>query len=292
MGYGTRRPKKGAKKYVRRARKPAAKRKLVKQGLDSVVKYIKASAPLDPGQGVSVANYIRSFVSLQPAASSTQLSWNGNPEARLWRSMYDRFRIESVSIKIVPRANMQSSIGVGGGSQNNSLGMYYVVADRDSAFTGGLSQVRRLKSGKGFSQLKGCRRTYSVKYPKGLTFDTLSDYDISTTTPGVIDQMKMLGIYGGLTIYGENFPENVGRTFNQTWADMEITYKMRFYSYTIGTIQYDPETDLVQITSGDTLASPDLVQPLVWAADPGLPISYNKEVGETPITGLVPVVET
>ena len=247
---------------------------------------------LTPGQGGTVSNYIRSFVSLAPGATAGTLSWSTNPEVRMFRSMYDRFRINSVTAKIIPRANVQLAIGVGGSSQNNSQGVYYVAMDRDSAIGGAVNQIKRLKSVKVHSQLKGCSATYKVKYPKGVTWDTLSDMDNGTIRPGIIDQMTTLGIYGGITIYGENFPENDGRLLNNIWADMELSYNMTFYSYSPRDIQYDPETDTVTIRQSDTVEF-DPVQPLVFVGDPSVEGAFNLDADrEGPPLGTAPVVET
>lgn len=286
MSYG---PKRFAPKRHYKSRKPAVKKsavrkKAVAQGLDQIRRSFKMTTALTPGQGVLVSNYIRSFVSPQPGATSGTLSWSTNPECRLFRSMYDRFRINSISIRIVPRANVQLSIGVGGSSQNNSQGMYYVGFDRDSVGPSSVIQMKRLKSTKAYSQLKGCRHTYSIKYPKGVTWDTLADYD--SPESGTRNMMQSLGIYGGITIYGENFPENADRILNNTWADMELSYNMTFYSYSPRDIQYDPETDQVTIRQTDEPEG-EAVQPLVYTGDPSFGTPFNLEVGETPAAGVV-----
>lgn len=282
-------PRKPAKKHVRKARKSAAKRKATAQGLDQVRRSFKMTTALTPGQGVQVSNYIRSFVSPQPGATSGTVSWSTNPEVRLFRSMYDRYRINSVGIRIIPRANVQLAIGVGGSSQNNSQGVYYVAMDRDSAVGGAVNQIKRLKSVKCYSQLKGCRHTYSVKYPKAVTWDTLQDFD--SPASGTKNAMEALGIYGGITIYGENFPENADRLLNNIWADMELTYNMTFYSYSPRDIQYDPETDTVTVRQTDTVEG-DPVQPLVYTGDPSTTGAFNLATGEAPIVGVALTQDT
>ena len=244
---------------------------------------------LAPGQGVTVSNYIRSFVSLAPGATASSLSWSTNPECRLFRSMYDRFRINSVTAKIIPRANVQLAIGVGGSSQNNSQGVYYVAMDRDSVVGGAVNQIRRLKSAKCHSQLKGCSMTYKIKTPKGVTWDTLSDFDVPGG--GTRNMMESLGIYGGITIYGENFPENADRILNNIWADMELSYNLTFYSYSPRDIQYDPETDTVTVRQTDIVEG-DPVQPLVFVGDPSVTGGFDLSSGEGPPVGTAPVVET
>lgn len=291
LKYGRKRyARKSSTKRSKRVVKKRSVRKATAQGLDLVHKSFKMTSALTPGQGVSVSNYIRSFVSLAPGATAGTLSWSTNPEVRMFRSMYDRFRINSVSIKIIPRANVQLAIGVGGSSQNNSQGVYYVAMDRDSAVGGAVNQIRRLKSCKVKSQLKGYKGTYKIKYPKGVTWDTLSDMDNGTLRPGIIDQMTALGIYGGITIYGENFPENADRLLNNIWADMELSYNMTFYSYSPRDIQYDPETDTVTIRQTDTVEG-EPVQPLVFTGDPSVTGAFNLESGEGIPMGTVLVKE-
>lgn len=290
MPYARRR-KPAAKKLVRKARKPVAKRKAKASAKDQVTKVLKVSTLITPSQGAVVSNYIRSFYTLQPSSSTTSLAFNTLPETRLWGNMYDRFRVKSIHIRVIPRANTMETSKVGGNSENNSSGVYYSVVDRDNVFSGGLTQVKRRPSTKVHSMLKGLKMSYSVKYPTDVWFDTQTDFDTFTTTDTTREIMKEIGMNGGITLYGENFPENAGRILNNSWADVEISYTLCFQGYNPGTLAYDPETRSLTLTAGDDVISPDIVQPLAFISDES-GAGFNIESGEAPIIGVALVQDT
>lgn len=212
-------------KKADKSSKPKASK--AKKGMDTVTQNIKFAGKLTPVQGIQVTNYLKYFVSPYSDASSFNLK--DLPEARMWMNLYDRYRINGVSIKIIPRITQLTETLVDGGN-NDSAGVYYTVLDRDSVAPSSITQLKRYKSCRVHKQTKGCRVAYNVKYPKEMWMDTAQDI-----TPGsgsaFYQTGKEIGLAGGITIYGENFTEASGQVNNYIWADVEVTFKCTFQTY-------------------------------------------------------------
>lgn len=222
MAYG----RKWRKRTTKPKRKSAPRKKeVVKGDRTSVRRLLKTNAVLYPIQGGTVSNYIYQYLSPRhdPAGivSVTQL-----PEFLLWAKMYDRFRINAVHMRVIPRANVNLTLDTVDNSQNNSSGVYYVAQDRDGAAPSSVRGIKRYAGCKTYSMLKGCKSTYKLKYPKAFWFD--SQDPNQANQQGIVES---LGLQGGITIYGENFPEPAGSITNNYWADMEITFDVSFNTY-------------------------------------------------------------
>lgn len=217
--------------------------KAVKQGQDMIVRTFKQSSYMSPYQGATVTNYIKSFFS--PFSPSGNARLRDMPEFNLFANMYDRYRIDSVSIRIIPRVNVNTAAVTASSSYNNSNAVYYVTMDRDSVAPSSIVQLKRYKSTRVLSQLKGCRTTYSVKWPKGFWLDTTSDREPTQNNPIA----NSIGLIGGITVYGENFTERAGSVSNYIWADCEVSYRVAFQTYNPQSLSLD-EVGNVSIAKG------------------------------------------
>lgn len=203
------------------------------------VKQFKFCSTIKPSQGLTVTNYIKYFVSPYSPISSYSLS--NLAEWRLWAAMYDRFRVTKVHFTIKPRIDNINQMAVTGSASNqtnDSSGVYYVTWDRDGPAPSNVTQLKRYRSTRFYSQTKGCSHSYSVRWPKGFWLDTLADASPSTANSNY-PMSQQIGLGGGMTIYGENITEKSGQFVNYIWADIEVTYTCAFQTYNPRSITVD-----------------------------------------------------
>lgn len=179
-----------------------------------------------PTQGLTVSNYIYDYITprLDPVNGSINLpSIN---EFKMLALVYDRFRVNSVSVSYKPRANMMSVFDSVDGSLNMGSGVVYVAQLRDGQAPSHPSQIKRIKGCKAYSILKPFKSTYKVKYPKSIWLDSADPNQ--GNQQGLVES---LGLQGGITVYGENFPEPPGSITNNAWYDVEISFNCTFNTY-------------------------------------------------------------
>lgn len=205
--------------------------KSVKRGEDLTVKQFKFTSFIRPYQGVTVSNYAKYFISPWNYANAAY-QLKDLPEFGMWRYMYDRYRITGVAFNLKPRVNVLNQLAItnSGGGMNDSNNVYYTVYDRDGPAPSSVTQIKRYKSCRVHSQLKGCKMGYRVKWPKGFWLDTTQDVTGNSSSPSW-QQAVQTGVSGGITIYGENFPEQSGALTNYIWADLEVTFTVAFQTY-------------------------------------------------------------
>jgi len=225
-------PKKNSK-YIKKAvvskvKKQIATVKKVKatKNMDTHFLQVKTDGIVYPKQGVATSNYIYGFIPLL-SDSSTFLNITSLTQFKQYCAMYDRVRINSVSIKFLPKAN---TFDAGAAQQDATLnvsgsGTYYTILDRDGPgpwVSNGMPDLyKQYPSCKQTSVLKSHSRVYSVKYPTGVWLDTSNIFSDSTL-------LNRLGLNGGLTYYGENLVEDNGEIYNEPWASMIIAYNCVF----------------------------------------------------------------
>lgn len=235
----------------RPARKPALRRakKIVgkanarkaRKGMDTFYLPVKTTVGVKPTQGVAVANYIYQPWTLLDSSAPwgvTQL-----PEFQLYRVMYDRVRVNGMTIKWTPKANVldQKNAQDDGAVNVTGDGMLHTAVDRDGIAPSSITALRKMRSYKGYSILKGGKKSYFIKYPKSVWLDTANIYSDTTL-------LTRLGLTGSFTMYAENVLEDNAEFFNEPWANVEITYHCVFEGKTSSNISYD--------ASGNVMVSP------------------------------------
>lgn len=238
---------KRAKQMVTKERKAKAKR-----NMDTFFLKTKTLYNIGFTQGVSVSNYFYWGSTLNPTGVAA--SYLKNAEFLLYSQQYDKFRVNSVTVRVKPKANFLSLDQ----AQNDSAftlsgdGLIHTCIDRDDTAPSNKDIISRYPSYKAYSVLKPFTRTYAIKYPTGVWIDCQS--------PATFTMAKELGLVGGITMYAENILEDSGELYNEPWAEITVEYNIVFQgkSSTNLTATFD-ETGRV---TGVTLVAPSLVERL------------------------------
>lgn len=238
---GRRKPSyKKARRVVGKAN--AAKRR---KNMDTFATSMRVQALLVPQQGVTVSNYFYTTANLVNPSSTIGVTQTS--EFQLYQQMYDQVRINSVRIKVTPKANMLTQAE----AQNDSLlnnsgdGLVHTVIDRDSSgINPNIAAWKRYPSYRSYSVFKPFSRYYSITYPKGVWLDT--DGPTSDT-----DLLKQLGATGGIFLYAENLLEDVGEILNEPFGTLEVVYSCVFRGRKMTTLTRDSETGAITIKAAD-----------------------------------------
>jgi len=215
--------------------------------------------PVD-GSGVTgTSNYVNMFCSPAPGQATANISSAlvFSNEFGLYRSMYDQLRVHSIKVRIIPRPSQTEAMALMAlsGSQiaaNNTLtvgkNVYYSAEDRDGiAFDGqtaSVAVIKRNSSCRVHRMDRVSTRTYRVKNTGDQWFDC--------QRLDTLDQLqKAIGMWGGLTYYGESFPELRGQTLNGVWADLEVTYNISFRGKNIMNLSVDDVTGAITLNQPD-----------------------------------------
>jgi hypothetical protein len=241
---------KRAKAMVEKERKGKAKK-----NMDTFFFKSKVTAAIIPTQGTFVSNYVYNSFSLDPSGGSA--AYNNNAEFQLYRSMYDKFRVNSVRVTFTPKANVLDQANNNNDTSLNTTGdgMVHHVVDRDSVAPSNIARLTRYPSYRKTSVLKKFSRTYSVKYPMGVWIDC--------DAPSQFSMIRELGLQGGVTIYAENILEDSGEVYNEPWASVLVEHNIVFQGKTQGKLAgvYDPVTnELTGVTSVFTSTDPNLTE--------------------------------
>ena len=244
--YAKRRP--ASKPTVRRAKKIVTKlrKKMAKKNLDTFFLKVKTTGMLAPVQGAAVSNYLSFFVPLLSNISGA-IGVDKNAEFKLYQTLYDRVRINSVKVMLTPKANVFSQDA----AQNDAAltltgdGMLHSVIDRDGPPPGNIATLSRYPSYRKQSLMKKMTRMYSIKYPTGVWLDAQTPFTDSQST------LNGLGLPGGCYFYAENLVEDKLEIWNEPVYEFNIEYNVVFCGKTSAAIGYDPDTGVVTLTPHD-----------------------------------------
>lgn len=256
------------KKYgARRTRKPTMKKvksmvtklhkKKAQKNMDTFFLRAKEVSTIIPGQGALVANYIYWACTLDPTAPTGAGGFNSflaNAEFNLYRQIYDKFRINSVHVRVIPKANVIDMVQAQNDTSYNTTGdgCIHTCVDRDGIAVSNIAAISRYPSYKKYSLLKPWSRSYSVKYPTGIWLDCQS--------PATFSMAKELGLQGGVTFYAENLLEDNNEIWNEPYAQVETYYNIVFQGKTSASIK--PVTDGTSgAIIGVQLINPEGVEP-------------------------------
>lgn len=205
-----------AKKVVTKA-----KRKAKAKNMDTFALTCKMTMTSIPSQGATVSNYVYHNFPLMNATSSYDVTQNS--EFALFKNMYDQVRINSILVKVTPKAN---TLSMAEAQYDSNLtmtgdGIVHTCIDRDGAAPWNIAGVSKYSSYRKYNVKKSFSRSYRVTWPKGVWLDAQSIYDDQTL-------LKRLGCTGGITLYAENLPEDINEVINEPWADIHIYYNVVF----------------------------------------------------------------
>lgn len=236
---------KKAKTQLARRKKTAAKK-----NMDTYFLRSRVTASIVPTQGGTTSNYISLFFKLLDATSTVGLTQS--TEFLLFKNIYDQVRVNRMTVKVVPKANMLDQVQAQDEDALNVSGdgrIHTCVLRDDSNYAANVSRFIRQPSYKAYSVLKPFTRSYSVKWPTGVWLDTQSIYSDTTL-------LQRLGTFGGVGIYGENILEENLEIFNEPWASLEITYDCVFRGKTGSSYSYSAETGEVCVSKPATFVNP------------------------------------
>jgi len=223
-----------------------------KKNMDTFFLKARTVGNLVPTQGVQVANYLYNTFTLSGNQVST-MSYINNAEFNLYRLQYDKFRVNSVMVKVVPKANVLDQTAGQNDAAFNLVGdgMWHTVIDRDGNGPSNITALSRFPSYRKYDNKKPWSRSYSIKYPIGVWMDCQN--------PSNFDMDKSLGQQGGITIYGENFLEDNFEAYNEPVGEIEVTYNIVFQGKTSNSLgaSYDASGNLI----GVTILSQDVYTP-------------------------------
>jgi len=213
------------KKMVKKAKKARARAR--ENNMDNHTVVHKLSGSITPQQGLTVSNYIYTYWTpcakvLSPPQSNQLLL---SSAFGLYRNMYDQYRVNSVTVTLIPRANVVDAILLV--QQNDSAqitqgkGVYYSCEDRDGIAPGLVGALNKMASVKVHKLTSRMTRTYRPNNAKNLWFDCQDP-------AGLTEPAKAAGYFGGITIYGESLPELLGQLANSVWADCEVSYSVTY----------------------------------------------------------------
>jgi len=208
---------------------------------------LKTQTVLVPVQGALVSNYMNVFLSPAPGdgANAQTCALKLSTEFALYKQMFDQFRVKSVSIKVVPKITQVDASALLTSGVTVGRGVYYTVIDRDGPVPSSISAIKKYASSKTHPMTKSARRTYRISYDgKDQWFDCQNPNAIE-------DVQKSLGLWGGISVYGESFPEVGNTVTNDSWGDLEVEYSLVFRGKAL--VGITPNLD-----GSVTLAQPDL----------------------------------
>lgn len=242
------------KPSLKTAKKVVAKqhKKQKKSNSDTFSLTCKSSAIITPTQGVLVSNYFYTTIPLMHP--TLYIGVTQNAEFNLYKNMYDQCRINSVLVRVQPKANTLSQVEAQADATNlvTGDGLVHTVIDRDGMNSANIQLMSRYPSYKKFDQKKPFTRKYSIKWPTGVWLDTANLYEDTSL-------LKQIGANGGVFLYAENILEDANELINEPFADVHIWYNVVFRGKTQGSLSYDTETGAVTVRSLDTL--PSLLEP-------------------------------
>lgn len=201
---------------------PRAPRRMREANVDLHKYTVALSGSWTPQQGVTVSNFLYTYWSPSPATLTYQSNPIANsPEFALYCNMYDQFKVNGVRLRLIPRIKTLESAALvqaeAAGNITMGKGVIYSVEDRDGIAPSNIAALKRYSSVKTHSIFKPITRTYWIDRTKSMWLDCQGLTLLS-------DIQKAVGYAGGITVYGESFPEVKNTLFNEPWYDIEIQY--------------------------------------------------------------------
>jgi len=218
-----------------KVKKAAKKRRARENNMDTRTEIIKLTGAVvptqyTPGGTERISNAVYGYWSPSPQFNAGVVPQSmplfASKEFSLYRNLYDQFRVNSITLTVIPRYTMTDAatlVALTDGTTPQitmGKGVFYTVEDRDGVAPANIEALKRYASVKQHKINKRMSRKYSVKYGNTL-FDCQDP-------AGMNDIQRSLGLKGGITVYGESLPELANTTANGVWADVEVVYSVTF----------------------------------------------------------------
>lgn len=212
-----------------------------KKNMDTHFVRCKQNVSISPIQGGTVANYISAFFPLYTTGSQYVYDVRKITDFIVNTKLYDRFRINRVTVKFTPKANVldQFYAQADGALELSGTGMMHTAIDRDGSVPVAIDAFRKYSSYKQFSLLKPFTRSYSVRWPRGMWLDC--DEFISSDT----QVTRTIGCSGGISIYAENILEELLEGLNEPLGNIEVTYDVVFEGKTYRSTTLDASGNVI-----------------------------------------------
>lgn len=213
-----------AKKMVTKLHKAKAKK-----NMDTFFLKTKDTVTITPSQGGTVSNYIFRCYTMDVVngGGNQTCLFLQNAEFNLWKLYYDKFRVNSVKVTCVPKANVLDQTNAQNDTTYNNQGdgLVHTCIDRDGQAPSSKASITRYPSYRKYSILKPFSRSYSIRYPTGVWLDCQQ--------PSAFANMNtVLGLSGGITIYAEGILEDNLEVLNEPWATVTVEYNIVFQGKT------------------------------------------------------------
>ena len=222
-------PKSSRKPSMRKAKRMIAKshKGKAKKNMDTFFLKAKSIYNVVPTQGGSVANYVFGYA---PLLGGNLLQ---NAEFNLYRLQYDKYRVNSVTAKWIPKANVLDMAVAQNDTSFNLTGdgAIHTCIDRDGQAPTSTAAISRYPSYSKKSLLKTWSRTYSIKYPMGVWMDCQDPF-------GNTQVIATLGLAGGVSWYAENFIEDNYEFYNEPVAALELSWSVVFQGKTSASLTF------------------------------------------------------
>lgn len=253
--YPTKRMRNPRKPSYNKAKRVVAKaqKKNKSRNTDTLSMICRSEFLITPTQGGTVANYISQYFPILPDSGNDFPSLYTNKDFVMYRSMYDRFRVNSMLCQFTPRPNVLDQALAQGDAATTHLGdnLLHSCIDRDSRGPTNIGTMAQYSSYQKHSILKKQARKYTVKYPPSMWLDCQSSGTASQAT-------KILGLGGGITYYGENYVEDAGEIWNEPIGTIVVYWAVVFQGKTSTKVTYDAETGEVCIKPQEVLPLKDV----------------------------------
>lgn len=249
------------KPTMRKFRRKFARKQKSKASKNMDTYFLKANmtCTIAPQQGVVVANYLSWFPQLLDPTSAYGIAQSS--EFNFWKKVYDQVRVNSMTIRVVPKANVldQAIAQDDAAFRVTGDGLVHCVVDRDSLPPQNINNLTRYSSYQKHSVLKQWSRSYSIKYPVGVWLDTANIFEDETL-------LKRLGALGGIYLYAENMLEDLGELVNEPWATVHISYNCVFRGKTQGALTFGEDGSVTLLPADKLTRSPDTVPVVLHGA--------------------------
>lgn len=230
-----RKGKKGAKNMVRKMNKTKAKK-----NMDTFFLKAKFTGVISPVQGTLVSNYLYFCPSLFAPTDATFIA--NNSEFKMYQSLYDKVRINSMKLTVRPKANVLDQV-VAQQDTTYTLtgdGVIHTCVDRDDKPGPNVARISRYPSYRKYSLLKTFSRSVSIRYPTGVWLDCQN-------LQSSAGRLQDLGMGSSICLYAENLVEDAYELANEPWADYELEFNCVFQGKTSASVSFDPSTGAITI---------------------------------------------
>lgn len=188
--------------------------------------------------GTPVLNYVYGSGSALQGVWSVQQT----REYAVYSKLFDQFRVTGVTLRYIPRANVQSineAVAQNQANLNAYNNTIYSSYDVDSAIPSSLQPIQTMRSTRKHSFMKKWSRSFRYTYKDNTWLDT--DLDYSGTK---LSNFLAKGLYANFGFYGENLAVSPANS-PPTIAQLEVIYHIVFRGQRLVNVSQDESGNIV-----------------------------------------------